>query len=88
MLTSFFLQLLSLLCLSLAMHKHYYASFKVELSNSMKVGLRLLGVTLMVFSIGALISVNTSFTVSAVEWLVWLSVNIVLVALLHAKIAK
>ncbi|MEO9946875.1 DUF3325 domain-containing protein [Paraglaciecola sp.] len=82
MLISIFLQALALACLSLAMDKHYKAVVHGALATRRKVALRILGWISLLLSFGLLVAQQPLLGIAVVDWLAWLSCNILLVALL------
>lgn len=82
MLTSITIQLVALVCLSLAMDKHYKGVLYKPLAIRRKIALRAFGWVLLVISFGLVFTEQHSLAIAIVDWLAWLSCHILLVALL------
>ncbi|WP_353889614.1 DUF3325 family protein [uncultured Paraglaciecola sp.] len=64
------------------MDKHYKAVVHGALATKRKVVLRILGWVSLLISFGLLIAQQPLLAIAVVDWLAWLSCNILLVALL------
>ena len=82
MLASIVMQMLGVMCLSVAMDKHYKALFKQSLKPLRKRALRLSGCLAITLSIFLFIAQNHVISIAIVNWLAFLSFNILLLAVL------
>ena len=87
MIISISLQIFGLLCLSLVMDKHFKAAFARPLTQQLKTTVKVLGWFAIGFSVFFLLLLALPFAITLVKWMGFLSANILLVSLIHSRIA-
>ncbi|WP_339769776.1 DUF3325 domain-containing protein [uncultured Paraglaciecola sp.] len=88
MITSISIQLCTVLCLSLAMDKHYKPFCGRSLRPKMKILFRVIGWVSLICSLVVLLLTADDVSIRFVDWLASLSLNIFLVALLHGYLSQ
>jgi hypothetical protein len=83
MLANLLAQTIGLICLSLAMNKHFKLVFKVNLPSLVSLGLKLSGWLLMGVSILLVVLFSKHISIALIYWLAVLSMNILLIALIY-----
>jgi len=87
MLVSLICQMFGLICLSLAMDKHFKSAFNTPLTYQAKIFLKCLGWIAIVLSGYFLVMFAQPLTIAIVKWLGGFSANVVLVALIYCRLA-
>jgi uncharacterized membrane protein len=87
-LLAFVLQLFSLLCLSFDMDKHAKLVWVKKIKKYGKYRLSVLGWVSMLCSLSGMFITQNNLPINLVNWLAYLSLNVLLIALLHAYLAK
>lgn len=88
MLLAFALQLFSLLCLSFDMDKHAKPVWVKKIKKHGKTRLSVLGWVSMLCSLSWVFFIQNNLPINVVNWLAYLSLNVLLTALLHVYLAK
>ncbi|PAJ75328.1 hypothetical protein CJF42_05645 [Pseudoalteromonas sp. NBT06-2] len=81
MLVSFFMQLIALWFLSMAMSKHFRSVFKRPLEDNKAKAFKVLGWILLLLSYVIIVNKNTAM--SSVYWCSYLALNIFIIALFN-----
>jgi len=87
MLTSYCIQLVAVILLSLSMLKHYRDAFARPLPTKVAKLLKLIGGLLLILSFYCVISTEYP-ALNSVYWLCFLSLNIGGVAFIHSKLGR
>ena len=87
MLVSITLQTFGLLCLSLAMDKHFKSAFQMPLTKQLKFLLKFVGWFVTGLSVCCLFLFVQPVSIAIVQWMGFLSANILLVSLIHCRLA-
>ena len=87
MIISISLQIFGLLCLSLAMEKHFKVTFARPITQQLKLTVKVLGFFATGLSVFFLLLLAHPIPISIVKWMGFLSVHILLISLIHSRIA-
>ncbi|QHJ12849.1 hypothetical protein FX988_03107 [Paraglaciecola mesophila] len=88
MITVVALQFIGIFCLSLAMDKHAKVILGKHINQGVKVATRISGWGSIIISLVWLFISTENIPISMVDWLAYLSLNILITALLHVYFAK
>jgi hypothetical protein len=83
---SFTLLFIGILCLSLSMDKHYKPLFKRLLQTKTRNTLKMLGWYFVGGSMAILLAFHPNISLSLVDWLAYVSVDILFISLFHCTI--
>ncbi|AZQ84777.1 DUF3325 family protein [Colwellia sp. Arc7-635] len=85
MLVSIIAQAMGLICLSLAMNKHFKLVFNSNPTSIVSLVLTLSGWLLISLSILLVVLLSSHISIAVIYWLAILSINILLLTLIHCR---
>lgn len=88
MITVVVLQFIGICCLSFAMDKHAKVVLAKRINQGFKIGMLITGWGSLTASIVWLLLTRDNIPISLVDWLAYLSLNILLTALLHVYVVN